>query len=122
MKLASDEVTPSVDDGEEDDEGEGTTLYYDAEEGTLRDADGDEVRFEVGDSEEPEDQEENEEEDEEGEGSQTPQQEDQSQARAQTITSTSLATTNPRRPSRLRRISFATQRRVSLPLMLEHSR
>ncbi|KAK4609377.1 LEC14B protein [Fulvia fulva] len=87
FELASDEVTPSVDDAEEEDEGEGTTLYYDAEEGTLRDADGDEVRFEVGDSEEPEDQDENEEEDEEGEGGRTPQQ-DQPQATAQTITIT----------------------------------
>lgn len=106
-------MTPSVDDAEEEDEGEGTTLYYDAEEGTLRDADGDEVRFEVGDSEEPEDQDENEEEDEEGEGGRTPQQ-DQPQATAQTITSTSLATTAPLRPARLRR--------VSLPHSLEHTR
>lgn len=82
MKLASDEVTTSVED--EDEEGE-TTLYFDAEEGTFRDADGDEVTFEMGESEDAEGLEEDEEQgDEQEEGSQTP----QATQRPQTITST----------------------------------
>lgn len=104
VKLASDEVTPSVEENDDEDDGEGeTTLYFDAEEGTLRDADGDEVTIEMGEGDEEEDEEE---EGEQEEGSQTPQAQAQ---RPQTITSTS----NTRPSSRLRRLSSATQSRVS---------
>lgn len=127
MQLASDETTPFADtgaeeffdeeDAQEDGEEEETTLYYDAEDGTLRDADGDEVTFEMGDDEVEEeildDNEEGEEAGGEGEGaeeggSQTP----QPAQRPQTITSTS-ATANTARPGLLRNLSSATQIRVS---------
>lgn len=112
-------------DGEEEDEQE-TTLYFDAEDGTLRDEDGDEVVFEnesTRASEEPASEVPAEEEENE---SQTPQ---ASQERSpQTITSMSpspagvaVAQTSPvanvmahmRRPNAIRRLSSATQHRVS---------
>ncbi|KAK4495542.1 hypothetical protein PRZ48_013874 [Zasmidium cellare] len=81
FELASSEVTPSVEENDEDDDAEGeTTLYFDAEEGTLRDADGDEVTLEMGTEDEQEVGA-----DEQEEGSQTPQQQQQ---RPQTITIT----------------------------------
>ena len=58
---------------EEEEEGEGgPTLYFDAEEGTLRDEDGEEISFEIDEGEEGEEGEEDEDE-ETGEGSRTPQ-------------------------------------------------
>lgn len=102
-------MTPSVEENEEDDEAEGegeTTLYFDAEEGTLRDADGDEVTLEMGTEDEDE---EGEQEGEQEEGSRTPQAQ-----RPQTITSTSNTQAHTaRRGGRLRRLSSATQTRVS---------
>ena len=96
--------------GTEEDEGEGeTTLYFDAEEGTSRDEDGESVTLEMSGSEEPESQQ------EEGgeEGSRTPQAAGSAQPeRTQTFTSMSLTSTGTesaraRRPSRLRRLSSA---------------
>ena len=117
-------------DVEEEAEGD-TTLYFDAETGTLRDEDGDEVTFDVGssvdaseDQEEDDEEENDEEEDDEGaEGSQTPHAtastaaiQPPQQAR-QTITSTSFSTPSSpeatRPAGRLRRLSSATQSRVS---------
>ena len=71
-------MTPSVE--EDDGEGEETTLYFDAEEGTLRTADGAEVSFE-----DDEDQEEQEEENEDG--NRTPQPAAESAQQPQRITS-----------------------------------
>ncbi|KAI5357589.1 Putative WD40/YVTN repeat-like-containing domain superfamily [Septoria linicola] len=72
-ELASDDITST---GDEEDEAEGhQTIYFDAEEGTLRDEDGEEISFEV----EGEGEDEEEDEGEEGgaeegeEGAQTPQ-------------------------------------------------
>lgn len=114
MQLASSEVTPSVEENDEVDDAEGeTTLYFDAEEGTLRDADGDEVTLEMG----TEDEDDNEEQEgEQEEGSRTPQAQ-----RAQTITSTSnIQPHTERRAGRLRRLSSATQTRVSDDNEREH--
>lgn len=135
-----------MDDVEEEEAGE-TTLYFDAEEGVLRDEDGDTVTFEMGSEdsvdESQDDGEEAEMEDEEEEGTRTPQPGASSAAAAetggqqgeratQTIRSTSSPTTTqpgnetggaasqPRRPSRLRRLSSATQTRVSSPFHPEH--
>lgn len=107
MQLASSEVTPSVEENDEEEEAEGeTTLYFDAEEGTLRDADGDEVTLEMGTEDEYENEEQ---EGEQEEGSQTPQAQ-----RPQTITSMSNTQPQTTRPvGRLRRLSSATQARVS---------
>ena len=124
-------------DVDEEVEGE-TTLYYDAEDGTIRDEDGDEVTFDVGssvdasedheDDEGGEDDEEEEEEREGAEGSQTPHATASTaatQARqqaSQPITSMfeSPALINNEAvspPGRLRRLSSATQSRVSLPIV-----
>lgn len=99
-----------------------TTLYYDAEEGTLRDEDGDEVTFDMG-TESSIDASEAQEEGEEEEGSRTPQPAASASAEqraTQTITSTSPTAGDSaaaaRRPGRLRRLSSATQSRVSSPL------
>lgn len=93
-------MTPSVDDMDQDqDEGEGeaeAVLYFDAEDGTFRDEDGDEITFEMGAEDEQEqdgDEEENGEGDDE-EGSRTPQAEaagsaqEQAGGRPQTISIT----------------------------------
>jgi len=118
------ESTPSGMSEDIDEEAGETTLYFDAEDGTLRDEDGDEVTLEMGteSSAEPESQED----EEEGEeGTQTPQAAQSSEAAqqqrpTQTITSASptTAASSPaaRRPSRIRRLSSATQQRVSLLL------
>ena len=104
-----------VSEGIEGEAGE-TTLYYDAEEGVLRDEDGDEVVFETGPDDEDEDPDTSpdvETEEDEAEGSRTPQPPaaaEPPQRATQSITSTSPTT---RRPSRLRRLSSATQTRVS---------
>ena len=107
---------------DEDGEGE-TTLYFDAEDGTLRAEDGAEITFEMTDessanaSEEPESQQEGDE-----DGSRTPTDAPQSEESAsaqrapQTITSMSPSRSvesRARRPSLARRLSSATQRRVS---------
>lgn len=94
-QLASDLApdTDIVDD--DDDEGPETALYFDAEEGTFRDADGEEIEFEMApesQSEDLDDDEENDGEEEqegEGQGSRTPQPAppQQQQQRAHTITS-----------------------------------
>ncbi|CAK1359650.1 LEC14B protein [Cercospora beticola] len=71
-ELASDEPTPSADD--EDDVEGGQTIYFDAEEGTLLDEDGEEISFAVDEEEEGgDDGEEDEDAGEGAEGSQTPQ-------------------------------------------------
>lgn len=88
-------------------------MYYDAEDGTLRDADGDEVTFEM-DGDEAEEEILDDDEQQEAGGSQTPQ--PAPTARAQTLTSTSATTTiNPAvaRAGLLRNLSSATQIRVS---------
>ncbi|KXT15556.1 hypothetical protein AC579_6532 [Pseudocercospora musae] len=73
FELASDEVTPSVEDLDDDEGGGGeTTVYFDADEGVLRDADGDEITLEVSSQGNDEDAEDNAERG--GEGSRTPQQ------------------------------------------------
>jgi WD repeat-containing protein 23 len=92
-QLASDEVTPSADEsGSDDNHEEGETLvYFDAEEGTLRDADGDEITFDLGTEDEHGDDDDDEEEDGREEGGQTPQPQANpaaAAARPQTITIT----------------------------------
>jgi hypothetical protein len=107
-------------------------LYFDAEEGVLRDEDGDTVTFEM-DTEESEDASEDMEAllesglaaDDDDDGSRTPQPAASSSANVtaeggeqeratQTIRSTSSdRPATPRRPSRLRRLSSATRSRVS---------
>ena len=129
MDQSAESTLSGISDEMDEEAGE-TTLYFDAADGTLRDEDGDEVTFEMGtessaepesllgDEEEEEDGEEGEEEEE---GSQTPhagQPSDaaQQQRPAQTITSTSANTQSipvATRTSRLRRLSSATQSRVS---------
>lgn len=123
VKLAS--QTPSgISEEIDEDEAEGeveTTLYFDAEEGVLRDEDGDTVTFETSD-EMSEDQDEEAEVEEEEEGTQTPQ-----VAAAASSTEPERATQTIRsmlpepasgsqtpRPGRLRRLSSATGSRVSL--------
>jgi len=110
----------------EDEAGE-TTLYYDAEDGTLRDEDGDEVTFETGteSSAEPEslvDEDGEEEGEQEGEeGSQTPHAAQSGEAAEQQRPTQTITGTSPgvgpspiaRRPSTLGRLSSATQQRVS---------
>ncbi len=119
----------------EDMEGETAerTLYYDAEEGVLRDEDGDTVTFEVGDeslddaSDDLETRVEVEEEtevEEEADGSQTPQpaaaaaSNSEPQGATQSVrrtSTTAIPTPTARRPSSLRRLSSATGSRVSSP-------
>ncbi len=120
----------------EDMEGETAerTLYYDAEEGVLRDEDGDTVTFEVGDeslddaSDDLETRVEVEEEtevEEEADGSQTPQpaaaaaaSNSEPQGATQSVrrtSTTAISTPTARRPSSLRRLSSATGSRVSSP-------
>jgi len=123
-KLAS--QTPSgISEEIEEDEAEGeveTTLYFDAEEGVLRDEDGDTVTFETSD-EMSEDQDEEVEVEEEEEGTQTPQvaaaaePERATQTIRSTLPETQPETASPGqapRPGRLRRLSSATGSRVSL--------
>lgn len=75
------------DEEEEEEEGE-TTLYFDAEEGTLRAANGQEITIDMGEDETEDGEEDNEEEEDgtEEQGAQTPQ---AAASRPQTITSTS---------------------------------
>jgi WD repeat-containing protein 23 len=115
-------MSPSVDD--DDGEGEETTLYFDAEEGTLRTADGEEVSFGMSEDSTADDEEQ---EEENEDGNRTPQPAEGSQRPTQTITSMSTVTpssastaTRTRRPSLARRLSSATQRRVSCPVSLGH--
>jgi WD repeat-containing protein 23 len=111
----TDEFEEEIYDDMEDDEEEGTTLYFDAEEGTLRTANGDQIEITMDGEAQEQVEDAEEEEDEEGQGSQTPQPAapQQQQQRAQTITSTFSTTTNDR-PSLLTRLSSATQQRVSM--------
>lgn len=106
---------PTDENDEEDDEG--TTLYFDAEEGRLAMPDG--TTLEVMDDEEVEEEDAIQEEG--GDGNRTPQATESTTAAGQprdpqTITSTSqpATSTSERRPGRLRRASSATQRRVSM--------
>ena len=126
-KLAS--QTPSgISEEIDEDEAEGeieTTLYFDAEEGVLRDEDGDTVTFETSD-EMSEDQDEEAEVEEEEEGTQTPQvaaaaSSTEPERATQTIRSTlpeahveTPSGSQVPRPGRLRRLSSATGSRVSL--------
>lgn len=115
-------MTPSVEDDNEEAEGEETTLYFDAEEGTFRTESGHEITFDVDEEGEEEEEDEEAEEEEDGEGSRTPQPAASSMRPTQTITSTSstspdvsrnVSGATPRRRGLLRRFSSATQRRVS---------
>ncbi|KAK1003335.1 hypothetical protein LTR54_007849 [Friedmanniomyces endolithicus] len=116
----------------EDMEGEAAerTLYYDAEEGVLRDEDGDTVTFEVGDeslddaSDDLETRVEVEEEtevEEEADGAQTPQpaaaatSNPEAQGATQSVRRTStteISTPTAQRPGGLRRLSSATRSRI----------
>lgn len=108
------------------DEGGETTVYFDAQEGTFRTSDGEEVEWDMSaDADDAEEEEEDESQqeanDEEPEGSQTPQAAASTARPTQTITS--MPPTAPdsaarpaRRPNIVRRLSTATQRRVSLPV------
>ncbi|KAK3674253.1 hypothetical protein LTR78_005722 [Recurvomyces mirabilis] len=123
FELAS--TTPSgLSEEIDEDEAEGeveTTLYFDAEEGVLRDEDGDTVTFETSD-EMSEDQDVEEEVEEEEEGTQTPQvaaaaaePERATQTIRSTLPETESTTTSDRqapRPGRLRRLSSATGSRI----------
>ncbi|KAK4893403.1 hypothetical protein LTR27_008299 [Elasticomyces elasticus] len=127
-ELAESGISEDVEE-EAGDEEETTTLYYDAEDGVLRDEDGDTVQFEVGDEsiddasddpEAPTDDDDDAEVEDEAEGTQTPQaaaattsdEAQQAQHRAaqtQTVRSTPPP---PPRPNRLRRLSSATGSRI----------
>ena len=131
-------MSEDVESEDMDEEGGETTLYFDAEEGTIRDEDGNEVILDMDteDSAEPEsvvdedDEEDEAEGEEEGDedGAQTPHaaQPDagaEQQGASQTITSTSptaTASSVPDRPSRLRRLSSVTQSNVSFFSFLVH--
>ncbi|KAK3069911.1 hypothetical protein LTR53_011373 [Teratosphaeriaceae sp. CCFEE 6253] len=121
------ESTPSGVSEDLEEEGAETTLYFDAEEGVLRDEDGNTVTLEEGDESMDDASEDLEAQTEEGdtaaedehEGTQTPQaagssNPPQTEQAAQTIRSTSstIDPVQPRRPGRLRRFSSATQSRI----------
>lgn len=122
MQLANESsLSPTAD---EDLDGE-TTLYFDAEEGTIRTESGTEIAIDMDDENSTLESEDLEEEDEDE--TQTPTAEpvqDDSSARAQTITSMSPLissdSASPRRPSLARRLSSATHRRVSRSLSHVH--
>ncbi|KAK5164350.1 uncharacterized protein LTR77_010046 [Saxophila tyrrhenica] len=125
FELASEESTPFRQDDDEDEDGESgeTTVYFDAEEGTFRTSDGQEVEWDMtADTDETGEEEEDESPQEEGneeeaEGSQTPQATASTARPTQTITSMSpnaesTAGVEARRPGILRRASTATQLRI----------
>lgn len=111
--------TSGITEDLDDEQASETALYFDAEEGVLRDEDGDTVTFEMDDGDEdPERLAETEEAEEEEEGSRTPQpvasaaETTGAERPTQTIRSTSSPVSDPR-SSRLRRLSSATQSRLS---------
>lgn len=113
-QLAESNTSGITEDLDDEQAGE-TALYFDAEEGVLRDEDGDTVTFEMDDGDEdPERLAETEEAEEEEEGSRTPQpvasaaETTGAERPTQTIRSMSFPVSDPR-PSRLRRLSSATQ-------------
>jgi hypothetical protein len=106
-------MSPSVEDDGEN--GEEMTLYFDAEEGTLRTSDGHEVSFEESEESTADGEEQTEE--EEGQGSRTPQPTAAAEGAHRPVQISGMShPTTRRRPSLGRRFSHTMRRRVSRSL------